>query len=66
VSCVNNNDVCNKLQRFQYMCGIIQYMFKTSNKGSVLTLCKIMVVTVLLYGCDNLPLLRRRALRQWR
>ena len=51
---INDNDVHNKLQRFQHICGTTQHKFKTCNKDILLKSHKTVVVPIFLYGYENL------------
>lgn len=56
-----NNGIYNKLWTFQYIHGIIWWIFKASNKETLLGWYKVVMVLTLLYGCGNLTLLQQRA-----
>jgi len=43
----------NKLHIVQYICGIVQETFHTSNNETVWKLYKIFALPTLWYGCEN-------------
>lgn len=43
-----------------YMCNTIQHTFETSNMEMLVKLYNIMVVPVLLYGCENWTITKTR------
>jgi hypothetical protein len=54
-----DDDLQNKLHKFQYMCGTIKRnLINKTRKDKQLKFYKVMAVPVLLYGCENWPLNR--------
>lgn len=53
VAYISNNDVFNKLQRFEYVFGQTRRMIEINNEKPLLKLYKIEVVPELLYGHEK-------------
>ena len=45
-----DNDIKNKLDRFQYICGTIRRMLRNTRKDTIIKFFKTMAIQTLLYG----------------